>query len=94
MRTTDTGSGTWLAFAGFSAIAAFFLLTEHRAHSFGLLPFLFLLACPFLHMFGHGGHRGHGAGKKDDRRGEPSGFRNGGHQHSLGAARDSSRSEP
>ena len=45
---------------GFLLIAAFFLLTEHRAHLFGVLPYLFLLACPLLHVFGHGGHGGHG----------------------------------
>lgn len=53
-------SRSWWAFAGFVAIAAFFLFTEHRAHLFGALPFLLLLACPFLHMFGHGGHGSHG----------------------------------
>ena len=46
----------------FGAIAAYFLLSEHRAHFFGALPFLLLLACPFMHMFMHGGHGGHGAG--------------------------------
>jgi len=40
----------------FLAIAAFFLLTEHRAHLFGALPFLLLLACPLLHLFMHRGH--------------------------------------
>lgn len=44
---------------GFLAIAGFFLLTEHRAHVLGILPFLLLLACPLLHLF-HGGHGGHG----------------------------------
>lgn len=53
-------SRSWWAFAGFVAIAGFFLLTEHRAHLFGALPYLLLLACPFLHMFGHGSHGGHG----------------------------------
>ncbi len=44
----------------FLAIAAFFLITEHRAHLFGILPYLLLLACPLLHLFhGHGGHGGH-----------------------------------
>ena len=37
------------------------LFTEHRAHVLGILPFLFLLACPLLHMFKHGGHVGHDA---------------------------------
>lgn len=51
--------GFWLLLA----IAAFYLLTEHRAHlALGLqyLPFLLLAACPLIHMFGHGGHGGHG----------------------------------
>ena len=44
----------------FLAIGAFFLITEHRAHLLGWLPWLILLACPLLHMFMHGGHGGHG----------------------------------
>jgi hypothetical protein len=32
------------------------MLTEHRAHVLGALPFLLLLACPLLHLFHHGGH--------------------------------------
>lgn len=46
-----------LVLLGFLAIAAFFLFTEHRAHLFGALPYLLLLACILLHLFGHGGHR-------------------------------------
>jgi hypothetical protein len=43
-------------------IAAYFLLTEHRVHLFGALPFvLLLLACPLMHVFMH---RGHGAGPR------------------------------
>lgn len=49
-----------LAVLAFFAIAAFFLLTEHRAHLFGALPFLLLLACPLLHSFMHRGHGGNG----------------------------------
>jgi cation transport ATPase len=60
MHNTGTRSRTWWAFGGFIVIAAFFLMTEHRAHLFGMLPFLLLLACPFLHLFGHGRHGGHG----------------------------------
>lgn len=59
MPHTTHRSRTWWAFAGFLAIAGFFLITEHRAHLYGYWPFLFLLACPFLHMFGHSGHGGH-----------------------------------
>ncbi len=47
---------------GFVLVAAFFLITEHRAHVFGILPYLLLAACPLMHFFGHGhgGHGGHG----------------------------------
>lgn len=43
-------------------IIAFFLITEHWAHLFGILPYLLLLACPLMHVYmhhGHGGHTGH-----------------------------------
>lgn len=49
----------WVLLA-FLAIAGFFLLTEHRAHVFGILPFVLLALCPLLHLFGHGGHGAHG----------------------------------
>jgi len=49
-----------MALVVFGAIAAYFLFTEHRAHVFGLLPYALLLACPLLHLFGHGGHGAHG----------------------------------
>lgn len=48
-----------LVFIGFLAIGAFFLITEHRAHVVGWLPFLLLLICPIMH-FMHEGHGGHG----------------------------------
>lgn len=51
-------------FWGFAAIAAFFLITEHGAHLLGVLPFLLILACPLMHIFGHHGH-GHGADPKE-----------------------------
>lgn len=52
------------AFAGFAAVAAFFIVTEHAAHAFGVLPWLLILACPLMHFFMHGrhGHGGHGDG--------------------------------
>jgi hypothetical protein len=39
-------------------VAGFFLLTEHTAHVFGVLPYLLILACPLMHIFMHHGHRG------------------------------------
>lgn len=56
------------AFIGFAALAAFFLLAEHRAHLLGFLPWLFLLACPLMHLFMHHGHHGghdHGSHPSD-----------------------------
>jgi hypothetical protein len=51
--------GRWV-FLGFALIAGYFLFTEHRAHLFGILPYLLILACPLMHLFHkHGGH-GHG----------------------------------
>lgn len=51
----------------FAAIGLFFLLTEHRAHTLGALPYLLLAASPFLHIFMHRGHgHGHGHGGAND----------------------------
>lgn len=47
----------WLAFL---LIAGFLLVSEHRAHILGAALWLLILACPLLHIFGHGGHGGHG----------------------------------
>lgn len=53
--------GKWVLL-GFLLIAGFFLFTEHRAHLFGILPFLLILACPVMHLFHHGhGHRSESA---------------------------------
>lgn len=35
----------------FAVIALFFFVTEHRAHAFGVLPHLLLLACLLLLYF-------------------------------------------
>lgn len=53
-----------IAFWLFAAIAAFYLLIEHRTHALGLLPYLVILLCPLLHLFhhGHGSHDGRGGG--------------------------------
>lgn len=50
----------WWALLGFLVIAGFFIVSEHRAHALGVLPYLLLLACPLLHFFMHRGHGGHG----------------------------------
>jgi hypothetical protein len=56
------------ALLGFVLVAGFFLVTEHRAHVFGILPYLLLAACPLMHLFGHkhGGHGGHGQESKPE----------------------------
>ena len=69
-------------FLGFVLIAAYFLITEHRAHLVGLvpfLPFLLLAACPLLHLFHHRGHD-HGSGQPP-RSEEPQDTAGGGHRH-------------
>lgn len=52
----------WLGTSLFLAIAAFFLLEEHRAHILGVLPYAILLLCPVIHLFMHRGHGSHGDG--------------------------------
>ena len=72
----------WVLLA-FLAIAAFFLLTEHRAHVWGVAPYLLLLACPLLHFFMHRGHGRHGGPGRD---GSPAGGRQGAGRHEDTAA--------
>jgi len=62
-------SRTGLVCLGFLAIAAFFLITEHRAHLLGILPFILLLLCPLLHLL-HGGHGGDSGGHDHSREGD------------------------
>lgn len=64
---TRSSRAKW-AFAVFAIIGAFFLLAEHRAHVVPFLPWLILLACPLMHMFMHGGHRGHGGDRGSENR--------------------------
>jgi len=42
-----------------AAMAIYYLLTRHAAHTFGVLPYLLILACPLMHLFGHRHHRKH-----------------------------------
>jgi len=61
------GWGWWF----FAAAAAFYLFSEHRAHLLGVLPYLFILACPLMHLFmHHGHHHGHGGENKSKDEGE------------------------
>ena len=49
----------WLLWLGLAA-AVIWLITKHGAHLLEVAPFLLILACPLMHIFGHGAH-GHGA---------------------------------
>lgn len=50
--------GVFMLLAG--GVGVYHLLTEHLTHVTQAVPYLFLLACPLMHLFhGHSGH-GHG----------------------------------
>jgi hypothetical protein len=53
------------AFIGFAVVAGYFLIAEHTAHAVSVLPWLLLLACPLMHLFGHR-HGGRGGHRHDD----------------------------
>lgn len=58
--------GIFMLVAG--AVGIYYLLTEHLAHVTQAIPFLFLLACPLMHLFhGHGHHGHHSHGEPDVR---------------------------
>ena len=64
----NTPKRTWV-FCGLLAIAAYFVVSEHRAHAIQFLPYLLLLACPLMHLF-HG-HGAHGAHKHEEEQKKP-----------------------
>lgn len=68
MHTQKASSNFWkntaILFCG--GIILFFLLTEHRAHFFGALPYLLLLSCPLMHLFMHHDHGGHEHNKSQE----------------------------
>jgi Protein of unknown function (DUF2933) len=62
--TSTRASGFWrsryaIGLVVMGAVAGYFLLTEHLAHTLGALPYLLLAACPLMHLFMHHGHDGH-----------------------------------
>jgi hypothetical protein len=57
-RNNWSSINQWLLWIGLAAAVAW-LFFRHNAHLLQLLPFLFVLACPLMHLFGHGGHGGH-----------------------------------
>lgn len=48
-----------MVLVGLASGALFYVLREHWAHMFGILPYVLFLACPLMHFFMHGKH-GHG----------------------------------
>lgn len=52
-------SRTGIATIGALAVLGFLVYTGHSAHLLGFLPYLFILACPLMHVFMHGGHHNH-----------------------------------
>ena len=52
-------------------VAGYFLLQEHLVHVAAALPYLFVLACPLMHVFMHRGH-GHLHGSEDRGRSDSS----------------------
>jgi hypothetical protein len=65
MKATDSLShgtfeglsrNTKLALLSAAVIAAFFILREHWSHALGLLPYILLISCPLMHLFGHRHH--------------------------------------
>lgn len=49
----------------FLCVIVFLLVMEHWVHIYPYLPWLFLLACPLMHVFHHHGH--HNNDKSDDK---------------------------
>ncbi len=66
-ESTAHGAPPWwkpfsgLALCGFLLVAGFYLLTEHTAHLWGVLPLLLLFSCPLMHLFHHHRHGKHTA---------------------------------
>ena len=49
------------------AAALLYLITEHRPHLFGWLPYLIILACPLMHFFMHRRHHHRGPSDSTER---------------------------
>lgn len=57
----DFGQG-WRRFVSITMMGVFLfglalLASQHLQHIVGVLPYVLLLACPLMHLFGHGHHR-------------------------------------
>jgi len=61
---TPSSPRKWLNWAIGAVVltAGVILIADHREHVLGILPYLLILACPLMHLFGHrhgGRHDGH-----------------------------------
>ena len=54
----------WAITLALAALGLYLFIT-HAGHTVAALPYLLLLACPLMHLFGHGGH-GHRHREGDD----------------------------
>ena len=53
-------SSRGLALGCLALAAGYFLVMRHWQHVVEFLPYVILLVCPLMHVFGgHGGHKGH-----------------------------------
>lgn len=56
-------SRTGAVFLAAAVAAALYLAFVHLDHVIKVLPLLFILACPFMHLFMHHGHGSHRHGR-------------------------------
>ena len=45
-----------MTLAALASVILFYILREHWAHVFGILPYLLFLVCPAMHYVMHGRH--------------------------------------
>jgi hypothetical protein len=60
MATRNAGRTAWVLTACVAALTLIALAVDQWLHIFGVLPYLLLLACPFMHLM-YSGHRRHSA---------------------------------
>ena len=63
------GTRSGLALTLVAAALGVYLLVTHTGHTLAAAPYLLLLACPLIHVFGH--HHGGGHRPEADRSAEP-----------------------
>jgi hypothetical protein len=65
----NTPFGIFMVLAGL--VGGYYLLTEHLNHVSQAIPYLFLLACPLMHLFHGHHHGGHGTHSHQHPAGDP-----------------------